>query len=283
MNTFKPRSTLLRALWPALAGMLFAPTIGAAALTLSATPLFITPTVVPNILVIMDNSQSMDAYMAGTLVSGDNVKTRGNIGRSVMSGVITSYRSVFNWGLMSFELTAPSGLYNTYAYYMGSDSGAQKMVFTDDCSPTPTLGTDGVYTTGVSASNSSLPCIPNPQPFFGGSYVTYGKSADDPSILDVLYTGATVPQMWGISNGAGTLAVPNNAYYIYQDHTLANSWNPPSWILPRNCTSGAPDSGDFAKTSKYCGNFAKLFATATEPSGRMALKYVRCSDTCWRK
>ena len=249
MSTSKPRITLLRTLWPALAGMLFAPTIGAAALTLSTTPLFITPTVAPNILVIMDNSQSMDAYMAGTLVSGNNVNTRGNIGRSVMSSVITSYRSVFNWGLMSFELTAPSGLFNTYAYYMGSDSGTQEMVFTDDCSPTPTLGTDGVYTPGVSASNYNLPCVSNPQPFAGGNYVTYGKSADDPSILDVLYVGLTVPQLWGISGGAGTTAIPNNAYWIYQNHTLANSWVAPAPVCP---SGGSPATyGDLALPAPF--------------------------------
>ena len=207
MRTFKPRSTLLRAFWPALAGM-FAPAVGAAALTLSTTPLFITPTVAPNILVIMDNSESMDAYMAGTLVSGDNASTRGNIGRSVMSSVITNYRSVFNWGVMSFGLTSPSALYNTYAYYMGSDTG---MVFTNDCLPTPTLGTDGVYTPATSASNGGRGCVPNPQPFAGGNYVTYDITADDPTILDVLYTSAAVPQMWAASSGpSSTPGTPLN-------------------------------------------------------------------------
>jgi len=248
------RSTLFRALSPALLGMLFAPAVGAAALTLSTTPLFITPVVAPNILVILDNSQSMDAYMAGTLISGNNPNTRGNIGRSVMSNVITSYRSVFNWGLMSFGLTAPSGLYNTYAYYMGTDSGSQEMVFTDDCSPTPTLGTDGVYTPGVSASNYNLPCVPNPQPFVGGSYVTYGKSADDPSILDALYTNATAPQMWGISSGAGTTAVPNTAYYIYQNHKLVNTWNFPADFSPPTPFGTGPIPFSFTDAGFLPGN-----------------------------
>lgn len=222
MNSSKHSQTLLRAIWPTLIGMLLAPSLGAAPLTLSSTPLFITPTVAPNILVIMDNSQSMDAYMSGTLVTGNSASTRGNIGRSVMSSVITSYRTTFNWGLMSYATTpanpSPS---NTYAYFLGNNTG---MVFTNDCvGASTTRNADGVYTSGISASNGNRKCVYNLQPLASGlgNYVTYDSTGDDANILDVLYAGSTVlNQAWGYSN-AGT------SYYIYKNHSTAvNTWNP---------------------------------------------------------
>jgi len=222
MNLSKHNQTLLRAIRLTLIGMFMTPTVGAAPLTLSSTPLFITPTVAPNILVIMDNSQSMDAYMEGTLVTGNSASTRGNIGRSVMSSVITSYRTTFNWGLMSFATsTANPGPNNTYAYYLGNNTG---MVFTNDCvGASTTRNADGVYTSGISASNGNRKCVYNLQPLASGlgNFVTYDTTGDDANILDVLYAGNVVlSQAWGYSN-AGT------SYFIFKNHSTAvNTWNP---------------------------------------------------------
>ena len=140
------------------AGSLLPASAHSAQLTLATVPLFLTSGVLPNVLVIYDNSQSMDATMAGKLIAGDNAATRGNIGRQVMRDTISNYRTTFNWGLMSYGMTGnPPTKYNTYAYYLGSDSG---MVFTDDC------------VSGVSATNGNRRCVPNPQAFSGGNYVT---------------------------------------------------------------------------------------------------------------
>lgn len=176
-------------------------------------PMAVNNMVNPNVLVVYDNSQSMDAYMNGTLVSGNDPNTRSNIGRTVIRNTITAYRNAFNWGLMSYGVTGNS-LNNTYAYYLGSDTG---MLFTDDCTgyvagtpPTP----------GVSASNGNRRCIANTQPFSGGNYITYDKSGDDVDILDVLYTTGSYTTLWGISPGSGS------NYNIYQTHKTAsgNSW-----------------------------------------------------------
>lgn len=190
----------------------------AASTDIANVPMAVKNSVAPNLLVVYDNSQSMDAYMNGTLVSGNDPNTRGNIGRQVMRNAITAYRTAFNWGLMTYKMSSTPGLYNTWAYYLGSDTG---MVFTNDCvgyvdgnPPTP----------GISASNGNRRCIANPQPFTGGNYVTYDKTGDDPDIQDVLYWGAsssTYPIIWALTS-SGT----SYSFYFSHPAVSGNSWAP---------------------------------------------------------
>ncbi len=186
----------------------------AASTDIANVPMAVKNSVAPNLLVVYDNSQSMDAYMNGTLVSGNDPNTRGNIGRQVMRNAITGYRTAFNWGLMTYQMSSTPGLYNTWAYYLGSDTG---MAFTNDCvgyvagnPPTP----------GVSASNGNRRCIANPQAFTGGNYVTYDKTGDDADIQDVLYDTGTYTSAWALTAGTGT------GYKFYGSHktTSGNSW-----------------------------------------------------------
>jgi type IV pilus assembly protein PilY1 len=207
MNAFK------RALF-ALVCVPFAQGAHAALLSLAQVPLFLTSKTLPNVLVIYDNSESMDGTMAGKVISGDDLTTRGNIARTVIRNTIGAYSSLFNWGLETFY-TNGAGLYSTYPYWLGND---QTMVFTDDCLPGGPAG-------GVSASNRGLRCIPNPQPFAGGNYVTYDRASDDPDINDVLYIGYFGPGAWATSAGGGT-------YHFYFRHNaglafeanMANYW-----------------------------------------------------------
>lgn len=196
---------------------LFAQTAQAASADLANVPMAVANSVAPNLLVTYDNSESMDAFMSGALVPGSEPNTRGNIGRSVMRNAITSYRTVFNWGLMTYGMSSTPGVYNTYAYYLGSDTG---MVFTDDCVGY-VAGSPAGYppTPGVSATNGSRRCVANPQPFATGNYVTYDSSGDDAAIQDVLYTGGVYTSLWGLSS-SGT------SYDMYLTHktTSGNSW-----------------------------------------------------------
>ena len=77
----------------------------AQSINFAQSPLFLGTTVKPNVLVVYDNSQSMDGTMSGKLIAGDDDTTRGNIARSVLRNTITSYRNAFQWGLASFELS----------------------------------------------------------------------------------------------------------------------------------------------------------------------------------
>ncbi|MBI3368740.1 MAG: pilus assembly protein PilY [Burkholderiales bacterium] len=179
------------------------PTLGSAqALNFAQTPLFLGTSVKPNVLVVYDNSESMDGTMAGKLIAGNDDTTRGNIARSVLRSTITSYRTSFQWGLASFEL-ASLGLYTTYPYYFGSDT---EVVYTNDC------------VSGISASNGGLRCIANPQPGNGYSHITYKLTGDDPAINDVLYAGDYGPQLYGIGVSGST------NYQVYNNRGTGTGW-----------------------------------------------------------
>lgn len=175
------------------------------AITFAQSPLFLGTTVKPNVLVVYDNSQSMDGTMAGKVIAGDDASTRGNIARSVLRNTITSYRNSFQWGLASFGL-ANQGLYTTYAYYFGSDA---EVVYTNSC-----VG-------GISAPNGNLRCVANPEPGNGFNFITYGLTGDDPIINDVLYSGDFGNQAYGIGVNGTT------SYDIYKNRGAggANAWD----------------------------------------------------------
>jgi type IV pilus assembly protein PilY1 len=184
------------------AALLASPHALAQALNFAQAPLFLGTTVKPNVLVVYDNSQSMDGTMAGKLIAGSDPATRGNIARTVLRDTITAYRSSFQWGLASFALRG-SGVYTTYAYYFGSDAEVR---FTNDC------------VAGISLSNDGLRCVANPQPDNGFNFITYRYSGDDPSINDVLYTGNYGNQLWGIGVNNST------NYQVYNNHLTGNGW-----------------------------------------------------------
>lgn len=190
----------------------------AASTDIANVPMAVKNSVTPNLLVTYDNSESMDAYMSGSLVAGSDPNTRGNIGRQVMRNAITSYRTVFNWGLMTYGVTSVPSLFKTWAYYLGSSTG---MTFTDDCVGY-VAGVPAGYppTPGISASNGNRRCLANPQPFSpGGAFVTYDQTGDDPNIQDVLYDSGTYTTAWALTAGAGS------GYKFYGSHTTpANSW-----------------------------------------------------------
>jgi type IV pilus assembly protein PilY1 len=199
--------------------------VQAASTDISDVPMAVKNSVKPNVAVIIDNSESMDALMSGKLIAGDDPATRGNTGRQVMRDTITAYRTAFSWGLMSYGMTSNPTRYNTYAYYLGSDTG---MVFTDDC------------VNGLSATNGGRRCVANPQPFTGGNFVTYDQSGDDANIQDVLYTGGVFTSLWGLSS-AGT------SYDIYLSHNAGsgNSWASSAFSSSQGNWSFTPTDAGF--------------------------------------
>ncbi|WP_250903353.1 hypothetical protein [Ralstonia pickettii] len=106
----KTQSFLVKAL-ALLISSLLPLTTNAALLTIAQYPLFLSSnTATPNILVVYDNSQSMDGTMTGKLIAGNDPTTRGNIARSVITSTISNYRTQFNWGLAKilFRYEAPA-------------------------------------------------------------------------------------------------------------------------------------------------------------------------------
>jgi Tfp pilus tip-associated adhesin PilY1 len=187
--------------------MLIAQAASAALLSIAQYPLFLTHRTLPNVLVIYDNSESMDGTMAGKLIAGDDPSTRGNIARSVIRTTVTNFSGQFNWGLESFDIGGP-GLYSTYPYWLGNE---QTMVFTDDC------------VSGVSASNGGLRCLANPQwngSSVGDQFITYDRASDDPDINDVLYIGYFGVGAWA------TTAGPGGTYCFWFTHTPGAPFEP---------------------------------------------------------
>lgn len=211
-----------------------APPAAAQTLSLAQSPLFLGTAVKPNVLVVLDNSQSMDGTMSGRLIAGSDASTRGNIARSVLRDTITGFRTSFRWGLASFELRA-AGYYTTYAYYFGSDA---QVVYTNDC------------VAGISASNGNRRCVANPQTANGYAFITYAQSGDDSDINDVLYTTDRGPQIYGVGvNGTTSYDVDTNRT------TAGTSWNNSDFSgIGRTWTFTPTDAG---------------FLPSTPPSRRM--------------
>ena len=153
-------------------------------------PLFLSPSVKPNLMIIFDNSQSMDATMGGKVISGNDPTTRANIARGVLRGVIDTNRYSFNWGLTSFATTANT-LYSTQAYYLGK---TDTMVYTNDC------------VNGVSASAGGWRCIANPDTANSFNFITYEKSGDDSDVNDVYYTSDT-SKVYGRGTGGASFSL----------------------------------------------------------------------------
>lgn len=209
MKTMKPIDSSGCATWqlclPLGLSLLGLPLCATAASTIAfaAAPLYLAPAIKPNIMVLFDNSQSMDATMSGMVINGDDPTTRGNISRSVLRSVLTSYRADYNWGLTSFASTKT--LYSTHAYFVGD---ATSMVYTNDC------------VSGISASNAGRRCIANPDSAINGfGFLTYAISGDDANVNDVLYSNSVAPVMYGI----GTTGVS----YLVRGSPRSNgvSWN----------------------------------------------------------
>jgi type IV pilus assembly protein PilY1 len=202
------------------------PLAQAASTDIANVPMAVSSMVTPNVLVILDNSQSMDALMNGVLVSGNNTDTRGNIGRAVIRQAITDFRNSFNWGLMSYGMSSnPPALRSTYAYYLGSDTG---MVFTSNCTGFVAGTFNGAPAIpGVTAAGGGR-CIANPQPSAGREFVTFNLTSDDSNIVDALYFGGyggapAENQLWA---PATNTANPTN-YRWYRGHNDVDSWNVP--------------------------------------------------------
>lgn len=111
-----PRGCLGRGLWCLV--LLGAVPAAAQTISFAQKPLYLATGVQPNLLVIYDNSQSMEAVMpGGNRTTFDDVNTRGNIARQVLRDSIATYQNSFRWGLATFDATTPYILdYSQYGY-----------------------------------------------------------------------------------------------------------------------------------------------------------------------
>ncbi len=80
-------------------------------LSLEQNPLFLTTGGKPNILVILDNSNSMDEDATGAAVGSNHASSKSEIARSVIGGVVDANVGRINMGLMAYKQGTLSSWY----------------------------------------------------------------------------------------------------------------------------------------------------------------------------
>lgn len=107
MTTFnrKPLSlALLAAFSVGYAGI-----AGGALLSLSQVPLFVTSGQKANVLLVIDNSNSMDEDATGAAVGSANSTSKSEIARNAAESIVTNYTGKINLGLMAYQQYTSGG------------------------------------------------------------------------------------------------------------------------------------------------------------------------------
>ena len=217
---------------------------------ISNVPLFLAPNVKPNLMIILDNSQSMDATMAGAVISGDDPNTRGNTARRVLRNILNGpLADSFNWGLASFGLQlngdGEANKFNTQAYWLGNSS---TMTYTNVCNAGVSNVSDPRGPAGT-----NLRCIPNPEPGNGYNYITYEVAGDDPSVNDVIYTGNTNPFRYVLAQSGSYSWWPN-----HKNSATSTTWSVADFSGSQTSFSLSPtDTGFGPQPATYSRVFLK--------------------------
>ncbi|NOY12217.1 MAG: hypothetical protein GXP51_00530 [Deltaproteobacteria bacterium] len=90
-----------------IGGMVFC--AGTAFAAVSQVPLFLTTGGKANVLVVLDNSNSMDEDATGAAVGSADPNSKSEISRGVIKNLITTYAGQLNMGLMAYRQTNVSG------------------------------------------------------------------------------------------------------------------------------------------------------------------------------
>ena len=78
-----------------------------AALSIGNNPLYLVMGKA-NVLVVLDNSNSMDEAASGAAVGSNNAASKSEIARGVVKGLTDTYRSRVNMGLMAYRQNTPT-------------------------------------------------------------------------------------------------------------------------------------------------------------------------------
>lgn len=79
----------------------------AASLALSQTPLFLSSSQKANVLLLLDNSNSMDESANGAAVGSSSANSKSEIARSVARSLVDTYLGKINMGLMAYQQNTP--------------------------------------------------------------------------------------------------------------------------------------------------------------------------------
>ena len=100
-----------------LASMLLAGSASGASLSLYQSPLFLTSSAKANVLVILDNSNSMDEAPNGAAVGSANPASKSEIARQTIRDLISTYTGKINMGLMAYQQKDVESYHLHNSYY----------------------------------------------------------------------------------------------------------------------------------------------------------------------
>ena len=150
-----PATLALRILQAALAtgfaGLALVATPSRADLTIGNNPLYLVKSKA-NVLIILDNSNSMDEDASGAAVGSNNAGSKSEIARGVVRDLTDQYRSRVNMGLMAYKQNAP-------AAYQLHNSPYDVLYGGDDAPPTALYNPAWA---GARSSTTKKYRIPNP-------------------------------------------------------------------------------------------------------------------------
>lgn len=113
-----------RATFAIAAALLFSPSLMAASLALSNVPLFQTTPQKGNVLLILDNSNSMDENPNGIAVGSANKESKSEIARTVAKDIVNTYLDKINLGLMAYQQSGVMAYFLHNSPYDVSYNGA---------------------------------------------------------------------------------------------------------------------------------------------------------------
>lgn len=179
-------------------------------IALPNVPLFTTSAGKANVLMVLDNSNSMDEFPSGAAAGSDNPDSKSEIARGVIKKLVTDYTGKLNMGLMSYQQNDPAESYLHNSPY--------------DLSYNP-ANYDPTFS-GPRESTTKRYRMPNP--VSAGEYIYYNVALP-------FYSSNNEGKLFCYSGGSGFPAGPNQPYKCYSTKTG------PSDAAPG--TSGAGYSG----------------------------------------
>ncbi|MFL6593700.1 MAG: PilC/PilY family type IV pilus protein [Luteimonas sp.] len=162
--------------------------------TIPDIPLFTVAVGKPNVLLVLDNSNSMDESASGAAVGSDNASSKSEIARGVIKDLVKSYTGRINMGLMAYQQGAASAFYLHNSPYDASY---------DPANYDPTF-------IGDRASKTKKYRMPNPTS--PGDYIYYNVALP-------YYSGKNEGNLYCYSAGSGFPSGPNAGYACYSNKT----------------------------------------------------------------
>ena len=226
MNHFTHRNFSFRLLTALLLGVCYG-TVQSAPLALSNTPLFVTITTKPNILLMFSNANNMDEDPTGLAVGSDAAASKSEIARIAARSLVSTYTGKINMGLMAYQQSGvvPQWL-NQSPYdasydplnYSAAFSGARTSTTKAFRVPNPTSAGDYVY------YNVNLPYY-SPGP--GGSLFCYSSNSK------FTISGPNDYACYSVKTGTSD-AAPSIAGSGYSSYSFSSTFGPTDSDLAQN-------------------------------------------------